>query len=229
MPFEKLIRFFLVGPFPNGAIGGITMNFLLTITTLVTGFVLGMLLALGRISRFAPLRLICTVIIETIRSIPLLLIAFWFVLVAPLLLGKVVPGFITAYLAIALYSAVNQAEIFRGGIMGIDKGQYQAALCSGLSRIQCMLYVIIPQMFQKVLPSYIGFIISLFKDTSLVTIVGLIDLTYAGVMVSQRYPGDLFLCYGIMAFMYFIVCYILSKLSQKAERRMHAKYGISAL
>lgn len=226
MPFEKMLKFFLIGPFPNGAVGGIALNFFLTITTLLTGFVLGMLLALGRTSKYRILRAPCTLVIEVARSIPLLLIAFWFVLVVPLLIGQAVPGLLTAYLAIALYSAVNQAEIFRGGILSIDKGQYQAAACTGLSKLQCMTSIILPQVFHKVLPSYVGFIISLFKDTSLVTIVGLIDLTYAGTMVSQRYPSDLFLCYGIMALMYFIVCFVLSKVASRLEKSAQEKYGV---
>ena len=96
----------------------------------------------------------------------------------------------------------------------------------GLSGFQCMTCVILPQMFRAVLPSYVGFFISLFKDTSIVTMVGLIDLTYAGVMVSQRYPGQMFECYALMAVIFFIICFALSKASKRIEEKLARKYGI---
>lgn len=226
MAFEKMLKFFLVGPFPNGAVGGLLVNVILSVSALVFGFVFGMLLALGRLSKNRALSRVCTVFIELCRALPLLLIMFWFVLTIPLIAGKPLPALLTAFFAIALYSSVNQAEIFRAGVSSVDKGQWLAAKSTGLSLVQCLTEVVLPQMFRAVLPSYVGFFISLFKDTSIVTMVGLIDLTYAGVMVSQRYPGQMFECYALMAVIFFVICLALSKFSKRIEGRFASKYGI---
>lgn len=226
MAFEKMLKFFLVGSFPNGAIGGLLVNIILSFSALAFGFVFGMVLALGRLSGNPVLSRACTAVIEVCRALPLILIMFWFVLTVPLIAGKPLPALLTAFFALALYSSVNQAEIFRAGISSVQKGQWLAAKSTGLSGFQCMTCVILPQMFRAVLPSYVGFFISLFKDTSIVTMVGLIDLTYAGVMVSQRYPGQMFECYALMAVIFFIICFALSKASKRIEEKLARKYGI---
>lgn len=226
MAFDKMLKFFAVGQFPNGPIGGLAVNIILALSALACGFVLGMLLALGRLSGGRLLSRACTLIIEVLRALPLVLIAFWFVLTIPLIMGRPLPGLLTALMALSLYSAVNQAEIFRAGISSVDKGQWLAASSTGLSRFQCMLHVVLPQMFRAVMPSYAGFFISLFKDTSIVTLVGLIDLTTAGVMVSQRYPGQMFASYALMAVMFFVICLLLSVASKRIEARFRVRYGI---
>ena len=225
MALEKLIKFLLCGPFPQGAAGGLLINIFLSTTAMATGLVFGLLIALGRTSRFGLLSRVCAAFVEIVRALPLILIMFWFVLTIPLMAGKPMPALFTSFLALFLYSSVNQAEIIRSGLMNIDKGQWQVAACTGLSRFQCLIHVILPQMFQKVLPSYVGFFISIFKDTSIVTMVGLIDLTYAGVMITQKHPSQMFETYFLMAVIFFVICFALSRLAKRLELRNAQRFG----
>lgn len=215
----KDIKFFLIGPFPQGDFGGLAVNLFLALLTVVSGFILGLILALGRISENAVIRNFSTILIETIRSLPLILVIFWFYFIIPLFMGKPMPSLLSAYFSVTLYSAVNQAEIFRSGFMNINKGQWQVAQCTGLSRSQCILYVILPQTLKLMLPSFVGFFISLFKDTSVISIIGIIDLTNAGLILSQREPEKLVFSYIVMGGLYFIFCFVLSRIAKAIEKK----------
>lgn len=217
MDVLKNIKMFLIGTFPQGILGGLAINILLALMTMISGFILGLFLALGRISKKVFIRKITTCLVEIIRSLPLMLIVFWFYFMIPLFAGKPMPIFLSAYLSITLYSAVNQAEIFRGGFMSINKGQWQVASCMGLSYYQCILHIILPQTLRIMLPSFVGFFISLFKDTSVVSVIGMIDLTESGLMLSQREPNKLIFSYVVMGSLYFICCFALSRIAKKME------------
>ncbi|SFR57567.1 amino acid ABC transporter permease [Anaeromicropila populeti] len=213
----KIIKMFLIGPFPQGELGGLAINIILALLTMVSGFVLGLLLVLGRISKKAVIRKITTFIVEMIRALPLLLIVFWFYFLIPLFSGKTLPLFLSAYLSVTLYSAVNQSEIFRAGFMNISKGQWQVASCMGMSYSQCIIHIILPQTLRMMLPSFVGFLLSLFKDTSVISIIGLIDLTQTGIMLSQREPNKLVFSYIVMGGLYFVFCFALSRVAKKIE------------
>ncbi|ACL75982.1 amino acid ABC transporter permease [Ruminiclostridium cellulolyticum] len=215
----NLIKMFLIGPFPQGPLGGLAINVFLAVITMASGFILGLFLALGRISKNIVIRRIVTCVIEITRALPLLLIVFWFYFFIPLLAGRPLPILLSAYLSLTFYSAVNQAEIFRGGLTSIDKGQWQVASCTGLSHYQCMTYIILPQVLRMMLPSFVGFLISLFKDTSVIYIIGIIDLTQIGIMLSQREPDKLIFSYILVAMLYFILCFILSHFAKKWESK----------
>jgi His/Glu/Gln/Arg/opine family amino acid ABC transporter permease subunit len=216
------LAMFLIGFYPQGPIGGLVVNILLMIAAMISGFILGLLLAMGRISKNKLLSKIVTFIIETTRALPLLLVVFWFYFLIPLLAEKPMPVLLSAYISLTFYSAVNQAEIFRGGLEGIDKGQWQASFSTGLSHYQGIVYIILPQVLKMMLPSFAGFAISLFKDTSVVYIIGMIDITQIGIMLSQREPEKLIFSYFMIAFLYFIVCFALSKFSEKCLTKYSA-------
>lgn len=216
---SNVIKMFLIGPFPQGPLGGLAINVLLAVITMASGFILGLFLALGRISKNIIIRSIVTCVIEITRALPLLLIVFWFYFFIPLLAGRPLPILLSAYLSLTFYSAVNQSEIFRGGLTNINKGQWQVASSTGLSHFQCMVYVILPQVLRMMLPSFVGFFISLFKDTSVIYIIGIIDLTQMGIMLSQREPDKLIFSYILVAMLYFIFCFILSYFSKKWEAK----------
>lgn len=223
----KIVKMFLIGTYPNGGLGGLAINILLALLTMVSGFILGLFLALGRISKRKAISKTVAFIIELVRALPLLLLIFWFYFLIPLFMGRTLPLFLSAYLSVTLYSAVNQAEIFRGGFMNINKGQWQVASCMGLSYYQCIIYVILPQTLRMMLPSFVSFFISLFKDTSVISIIGLIDLTQIGKMLSQREPDKIVLSYIIMAILYFIICFALSRVAKKIELRQQGNKTIS--
>ena len=217
--FLNNLKFFLVGPYPNGELGGLAINLILSLATMVSGFVLGLLLALGRISGNRLLKSVCSFMIELIRAMPLILLVFWFYFMIPLFAGKPMPILLSAYLSITIYSAVNQAEIFRSGFMNIGKGQWQVAECTGLSYFQSVVYIILPQTLRMMLPSFVSFFISILKDTSVISIIGVIDLTHIGRMVSQRDPSKLIYSYVVMGVLYFIFCFALSRLAKHIEKK----------
>ena len=230
MSMQQILKFFLIGPFPNGLLGGLTINALLAVVTMASGFILGLLLALartqlgrgpaGKVAKGASVAFV-----ELIRAMPLVLILFWIYFLVPLVAGKQMPIFFSAFLAITLYSAANQAEIFRSGILNVDRGQWQAAACTGLSKVQTIRHVIVPQVVHKMMPSFVSFFISMFKDTSIATTIGLVDLTAAGLMLSQRYPSQLFFSYFLMALMFFVICFALSRYAKRLEVRQQARYA----
>lgn len=224
MNIPHLFKFLLVGAYPTGALGGLAINVLLAVTAMASGFVIGLLLALLRTSRFKAVRGIMAAIITVFRAIPLMLILFWIYFLVPLFAGKSMPIFLSAFIAITIYSAVNQAEVFRGGITTIDKGQWEAASSTGLSRGQCVRYVILPQVVHKMQPSFVSFFISMFKDTSIASTIGVIDLVKAGMMFSQKYPSELFLSYFLMGLFFFVICFALSRYAKRLEIRQQARY-----
>ncbi|MCL2151423.1 MAG: amino acid ABC transporter permease [Oscillospiraceae bacterium] len=215
----NLIKMFLVGSFPQGPLGGLAINAFLAIVTMASGFVLGLLLALGRISKNTLTSRIITFVIETTRALPLLLIVFWFYFFIPLFAERPLPTLLSAFLSLTFYSAVNQAEIFRGGLMNVAKGQWQVAYTTGLSYVQCMINIILPQVLRMMLPSFAGFFISLFKDTSVIYIIGIVELTQVGIMLSQREPDKLVFSYILVAAMFFGICFILSFYAKKWEAK----------
>lgn len=224
MEFLNNLKFLLIGPFPTGALGGLAINLLLALMTMASGFIIGLILALGRTCKVFVIRKLCGFIVDIVRALPLMLIVFWCYFVVPLFAERPMPLLFSAFLSISLYSAVNQAEIFRSGFMNIDKGQWQAAASTGLSRSQCMAYIILPQTLRKMLPSLFGFFISLFKDTSVVTIIGIIDMTHVGLMISQRDPSKLLFSYMMMGALFFVFCFALSRLAKKIEAKQQLAY-----
>lgn len=230
MSLEQTLKFFLTGPFPNGLLGGLAINVILAALTMTSGFFIGLLLALARtqLGRSVPgkaVKYLSAAFVELIRAMPLVLILFWIYFLVPVFAGKQLPIFFSAFLAITLYSAANQAEIFRSGIMNVDKGQWQVATSTGLSRLQTIRYIIVPQVVHKMMPSFVSFLISMFKDTSIATTIGLIDLTRAGLMLSQKYPSQLFFSYFLMALMFFVICFALSRYAKQLEIKQQLKYG----
>jgi ABC-type amino acid transport system permease subunit len=158
--------------------------------------------------------------IETIRATPLIMIIFWFYFFLPYIIGRDVPIFWSAVISLSVYAAAYQAEIVRAGIMAVPKGQLEAGLSSGMSRFGSMRHIVLPQAFRMMIPSFVAFFVSLFKDTSTTYIIGLIELTQTGVIVSQRSPDRMYAAYLSMAIGYFVICYTLSRLARRLERKI---------
>lgn len=215
-----MLKFMLVGPFPDGSFGGVALNFSLTGIGMAVGFVLGLFIALGRLSKQKYISYPCLILVELTRATPLILIIFWFYFFIPNVLGKSVSIFFSSAVSISAYSAVYQSEIFRGGFQSISHGQLEAALSTGLKYYQVIFFIYIPQTIKIMLPSFASFFISLFKDTSVTYIIGIIELTQTSVIISQRVPERLVSAYALAGIIYFVFCYIMSRYSQKIERKM---------
>lgn len=211
--------------------GGLLLTFLLTVTGIALSFPIGVALALGRRSSLPVIRGFCVGYIEIIRGVPLVAILFMAALAMPLLLPPAVPApshVFRALIAITAFSAAYLAENVRGGLQAVPKGQYEAADALGFGAWGKLRLIILPQALRAVIPALVGQFISLFKDTSLVTLIGLTEfLGIARVVIQQpewiQIPGGITReVYLFVAVVYFIFSYGLST----ASRRLEAQLGV---
>jgi general L-amino acid transport system permease protein len=170
--------------------GGLLLTFLLAFVGIAASLPVGILLALGRQSSLPLVRLLCTTFIEVVRGVPLVTILFMASILLPLFLPQQVriDRVLRAVLGIALFASAYMAENVRGGLAAIPPGQYEAAKAVGLNGVLTMLLIVLPQALRIVIPAIVGQFIALFMDTTLVVIVGLLDLLGVGKVVVQGNP-----------------------------------------
>jgi general L-amino acid transport system permease protein len=206
---------------PEDVWSGLLLTFVLAIVGIGASFPLGVLLALGRRSKLPVIKVFCTVYIETIRGIPLISVLFMSQLMIPLFLPEEMRlgTVMRALTGMTLFSAAYTAENVRGGLAAIPIGQYEAARAVGLNEALVMGLIVLPQALRAVIPAIVGQFISLFKDTSLVVIVGLLDLLgVAKAVTGQReFIGLQREVYSFAAVIYFIFCYAMSYASRRLE------------
>ncbi|MGH8937123.1 MAG: amino acid ABC transporter permease [Acidimicrobiia bacterium] len=204
--------------------GGVLLTLLLTINGIALAFPLGVLLALGRASSFPAFRWLSVLYIELIRGVPLVTILFSAWLLFPLFVPTdvQVPLIIRAQAGIIAFSAAYVAENVRGGLQAIPTGQYDAARALGLSPLRVTGLIVLPQALRAVIPALVGQFISLFKDTSLVFVLGLLELlTVAQAVTSQAaFRGDQRESLLFAALLYWIVAFSMSRWSQRLEQRL---------
>ncbi len=214
------LSYFLVGRYPKGPLGGVGLTLYLAVISLVLSFLGGLFLGLLSVSRNRPLRWVSSAVIQTIRGMPLLMVIFWMFFLLPALFGKGMPASMTVIAALTLFTSAYMSEIVRAGIMGIPKGQTEAAVSTGLSHRQAMLHIILPQALRNMIPSFVNQFVSMIKDTSLAFIVGVAELTQIATQVNNRtmlFPTEIFL---FIAVVYFIMCFAFTELSRWLERRL---------
>lgn len=200
--------------------GGLLLTLLLAAVGIVFCFPIGVLLALGRRSTLPAVKWVSTAYIETIRGVPLITILFMAQIMIPIFMPDIrLDKVLRAMLGITLFSAAYMAENVRGGLQAIPKGQYEAAHALGLNYPLTMLFIILPQALRSVIPAIVGQFIALFKDTSLVTIVGLLDLLGIAktVIANPNWLGLQAEVYLFVAGIYFVFSYSMSYISQKIE------------
>jgi general L-amino acid transport system permease protein len=208
--------------------GGLMLTILLAVVGIFASFPLGVLLALGRRSNLPIVKWFCTIYIEVVRGVPLISVLFMSVLMLPLFLPSNirVDNLVRVLVAITLFSAAYLAENVRGGLQSVPKGQEEAARALGLNVFQTMRLIVLPQALRAVIPAIVGQFISLFKDTSLVSIVGLAELLgIAGIVINQ--PDWLTVTGGVerevllfAALLYWLFCFSLSKISRRIEQNL---------
>ncbi len=200
------------------------LTLVLAVVGIAASFPLGVLLALGRRSKLPVLKLFCTVYIEMIRGVPLISVLFMSQLMLPLFLPPQLRiGTVTrALTGMTLFSAAYTAENIRGGLAAVPIGQYEAARAVGLNKALAMMLIILPQALRAVIPTIVGQFISLFKDTTLVVIVGLLDvLGVAKAVTGQRqFIGLHQEVYCFAAVLFFIFCYTMSHASRRLEKTL---------
>ncbi len=186
----------------------------------------GILLALGRRSTMPIIRLMCTAFIELFRSVPLITILFMFNTMLPLFLpvGVEVNQLVRAIVAVCLFAAAYMAEVIRGGLQAIPKGQYEAAAAMGLGYWQATTLIIMPQALKIMIPTIVGNFIGLFKDTTLVSIIGLFDLLNMARSVGEdsRWLGLFIEPFFFITLIYFFFCFLMSQYSINLERKLEA-------
>jgi len=208
--------------------GGFALTWLLAIFGIAISFPFGVLLALGRTSTLPIIRIICTAIIELVRSVPFITWLFFGSVMLTLFLPKGVEfdEVVRAIVVTSIFSAAYLAENVRGGLQSIGKGQFEAADAVGLSTLQRVTLIVLPQALRAVIPPLVSQVISLFKDTSLVAIVGLFDLLYIGSKVipnqsqGANFLGTIQENILFCAIFYWIFTYSFARRSMKIEKRL---------
>ena len=209
--------------------GGLTLTLLLAVVGIGFAAPLALMLALGRRSEMPFVKVICVVVIEVFRGVPLISVLIMASVMFPLFLpeGVTVNKLLRAQVGIIFFQAAYLAEVFRGGMQAIPSGQYEAADSLGLSYWQKMGKIILPQALRLVIPPTMSTFISLLKDTSLVVIIGLFDLlaTTKSAINDPAWRQQFLEGYVFIALIFFIMCFFLSRYSLKLDRDL--KQGMS--
>ncbi len=204
--------------------GGLPLTLLLAVFGLTAAYPLGVILALGRRSKMPGVKVLCIVYIELIRGVPLISLLFMSSIIFPLFLpeGVTFNKILRAQAAIILFTAAYIAEVVRGGLQGMSRGQYEAAESLGLNYYMTMRLIILPQALKIVIPPTVSILISAFKDTSLVVIIALFDLlkTTQSVLSNPEWMGFSREAYVFIAILYFLGCFSMSNYSRKLEREL---------
>jgi glutamate/aspartate transport system permease protein len=199
---------------------GMQLTLLLTALATVGGIVLGTVLAIARLWAPPPLPQLAAGYVNLLRSIPLILVVFWFYFLVPLMLGRAVGAFPSALIAFTMFEAAYYCEIMRAGIQGVPRGQLAAAQATGLTYLEAMRYVVLPQAFRAMIPVLLTQSIILFQDTSLVYVVGLHDFLTAATVVAGR-DNRVVELYSFVAVVYLVLC-VTASLS---VRRLQSRFG----
>jgi His/Glu/Gln/Arg/opine family amino acid ABC transporter permease subunit len=199
-----------------GSFAGGTLR--LAVPAIVLGFVLGIFIGLARLARAPWLRLLATLYVEFFRGVPLVMVIFWIWFVVPQLLRWPIPEYGVALTAFVIFEAAYFGEIVRAGVQSVARGQVEAATALGLRRASLMRFVVLPQALRNMVPALVTQMIVLFKDTSLASIIGYVDLTKAAQIVNNREirPFELYL---FIAAVYWACAYAMSRLARRLEHR----------
>jgi general L-amino acid transport system permease protein len=209
---------------PTADWGGLTLNVVLSFVAVAAAIPLGTLLALGRRSRWPFVHGLCTCLIEFWRGVPLLAVLFMGMVLLPMALpeGWSLDNLVRALVVLTLFISAYMAEVVRGGLQGVGHGQHEAAAALGLHPVQAHLTVILPQAMRIAVPGIVNLVVDLFKDTTLVSIVGLFDLM--GVvnqsLKDQAWLGLAREGYLFAAVLFFLCCLLISLAGSVMERRL---------
>ncbi|MGE8364002.1 amino acid ABC transporter permease [Cupriavidus sp.] len=213
----------LVGQYPNGPLGGLAVTLLLSLLGLTLAFPIGVVIALARLSPFRWLRWPAIALVYVARGVPLLMFIFWVYFFVPLLIGRTVTGFTTMVVTLVIYQAAYLSEIVRSGIEGMPKGQAEAARALGLSYIQTMREVILPQALYNMIPALVSQFVSTIKETSLGYVISVNEVTFAAMQINSSLMTQPFQVYFILAAIYFCLCFSLTQLVRFLEGRITSR------
>ena len=198
---------------------GLKMTIVLTVVSIFFALILGVIFGLFRVSRAIWLRAIGTTFVDIFRGTPLLVQAFFIYFGIPSALGFQMSALTAGIITLSLNAGAYMTEIVRGGIQSVDKGQMEAARSLGIGYLPTMRKVILPQAIRTMIPSYINQFVITLKDTSILSVIGIAELTQTGrIIIAGNYQSfNMWLIIGVI---YFIVIMALTKLSDRLERRL---------
>jgi general L-amino acid transport system permease protein len=211
---------------PTGEWGGLTVTLIISVVGITCSIPIGILLALGRQSRLPIIKTLSIMFIELWRAVPLITVLFMASIMLPLFMphGTDVDKLLRALVGVTLFASAYLAEVVRGGLQALPRGQFEAASSLGLSYWKSMGFIILPQALKHVIPGIVNTFIALFKDTSLVSIVGIFDLLNtvqaSSSDVAWGSPTQAVSGYIFAAFVYWIFCFSMSRYSMFMERRL---------
>ncbi|MED5460661.1 MAG: amino acid ABC transporter permease, partial [Pseudomonadota bacterium] len=210
---------------PTHRWGGLMLTLLLATVGMVGALPIGIVLALGRRSNMPIVKSFCVIFIEFWRGVPLITVLFMASVMLPLFLPSdmSVDRLVRALIGLTLFQSAYMAEVIRGGLQAIPKGQEEAAAALGMTYWKRMGLIILPQALKMMIPGIVNTFISLFKDTTLVMIIGLFDLLgiVQAALADSRWLGFSLEGYVFAAFMFWIFCFSMSRYSQYLERKLH--------
>ena len=198
---------------------GLIFSVQLTLIAMVGGIAIGTLLALMRLSGRPFLVMPAAAYVNTLRSIPLVMVILWFFLLIPLLIGRPMGAEISAIITFTIFEAAYYSEIMRAGIQSVPKGQVNAGYAVGMTYAQCMKLIVLPQAFRNMLPVLLTQTVILFQDTSLVYAIGAYDLLKGFEVAGKNFnrPVETYL---IAAVVYFVICFSLSMLVRQLQKKI---------
>ena len=210
---------------PQERWGGLVITLILATFGLAFAFPLAILVALGRRSKLPAIKALCVLYVELIRGVPLISLLFMASVMFPLFLpeGMNIDKLLRAQIAIILFAGAYLAEVVRGGLQALDKGQYEAADALGLRYWHKTGFIILPQALRLVIPPLVNTFIGFFKDTSLVLIIGIFDLLTAGktAIIEPAWQGFGVEVYITVGAIYFVFCFAMSSYSQRLEGELN--------
>ena len=205
-------------------LGGLALTIEYSIVAIILMVVFGLIAALMRLSKVAVLRWVASAYVEIFRSTPLLVQLFFIVLGLPAILpvnqwfGQLTYPILSAAITLGLNEGAYVTEIIRAGILGVDRGQKEAAMSVGMNGFQTMFYIVLPQAFKRMIPPMVNQAAQTIKDTSLLAPVGVAELVYKGEIVIAA-TFDSFAIWSVVALLYFIVIFSVSKCAAYMERK----------
>ncbi len=223
------INFMLFGM--EDELGGLALTFYIAIIAIVFSFIFGSILGIARYSDIKIFKIPAIIYIELFRALPLIMVIFWVFFAIPIVGGALfdvklsVSALISAIISFTLFESAYIAEIVRAGLNSIPKGQFEAAKTLGMNPFQTFVFIILPQAYRRMIPAIVSQFVSLFKDTSLVYVIGVVEFFRAATIVNNR----IYMSFEILSFIaiiYFLCAFTLSKiagqLEKKVEKQLHS-------
>lgn len=214
-----LFRVMLIGGWPSGPMGGVLVNLAFATIAFWGGWLLALPMALLRLQARPLIAKPIIVFVELVRSTPLILLVFWCHFSLPLITGGYPNPMLGAIFALILYSAAHQSEIFRAGFSAVPAGEVEAGFATGMTRSQSMFLLVVPQGLRSMTPASVSFAVSLFKDTAVIYVVGVVDLMQTGLVIAERRPSQMLVTYLTMGALFFLFCGVITLAGRVVERR----------